>query len=234
MTSRNGSTRSLEPRCWAAAGDAAEIVDRFRGGIRKVDTIVIAMPSAAGPQMHEAVANCKAAGVPYKTIPGVGELLSGAVLTSQIRSVSIADLLGRDPVELDVDRILSHVAGRSVLITGAAGSIGSELCRQVAALTPRTLVLFDQAESPMFWIDNELRRAFPELNIESEIGDIRDKQRLEAAIRSHRVDLVFHAAAYKHVPLMEDNVLEAVRNNVIGTWNVATAVNRISLPHCRI
>jgi FlaA1/EpsC-like NDP-sugar epimerase len=153
-------------------------------------------------------------------------MLAGKVLTAQIRDLSPTDLLGREPVRLDEGRIRENIAGKSVLVTGAAGSIGSELCRQAAKYKPVRLIAFDQAESDLFKIDLELRKKFPDLDIVSEIGDIRDPQRVENVICRYAVDSVFHAAAYKHVPLMETHVLEAVKNNVIGTWNVARAAQR--------
>ena len=206
--------------------EALMIVDRRKGTASNIDEIVIAMPSASGEQMREALANCRAAGVPCKTIPGVAELLSGRILSSQIRDVSVLDLLGREPVHLDESMIRSSIQGRSVMVTGAAGSIGSELCRQVARFQPKTLVAFDQAESDLFRIQMELADGFPSLNLTPEIGDIRDYKRLEEVIRRHGVDSIFHAAAYKHVPLMESHLFEAMTNNVLGTRNLVYAAER--------
>src|SRR6266566_214201 len=192
-----------------AGRDAPRIVDRRNTYGRKVEEILIAMPSATSRQMQEALANCRAAGVACKTIPGMSELLSGRVLTSQIRNVDIADLLGREPVRLEEERIRSTIAGRSVLVTGAAGSIGSELCRQVARFGPSKLIAFDQAESDLFKVDLELRQKSPDLEIVAELGDIRDFRRVDEVIRRHSVESIFHAAAYKHVPMMESHLLEA-------------------------
>jgi FlaA1/EpsC-like NDP-sugar epimerase len=205
--------------------DAAEIVDRHnkRKRSRKIEEIVIAMPSASGRQMGEAVSNCRAAGVSCKTIPGIGELLKGKVLSAQIRDVSLDDLLGREQVRLDEDRIHESIARRSVLITGAGGSIGSELCRQAARFHPEKLIALDQGETELFKIDLELREKYPSLNVIAEVGDIRDAERVEEVIRRHSVDSIFHAAAYKHVPMMEAHVIEAVKNNVVGTWNLVKA-----------
>jgi FlaA1/EpsC-like NDP-sugar epimerase len=185
-----------------------------------VDEIIIAMPSATGPQMREALANCRAARIPCKTVPGIEELLSGKVLTAQVRNLSVHDLLGRQPVKLDETTVQASIAGRSVLITGAAGSIGSELCRQVARFGPACLVAFDQAESDLFRIENELREKYPELELVTALGDIRDAHRLADVLKAHGVESIYHAAAYKHVPMMESHVLEAVRNNILGTWNL--------------
>lgn len=206
--------------------EALMIVERRKGTASSVDEIVIAMPSASGNQMREALANCRAAGVPCKTIPGVAELLSGKVLTSQIRDVSVVDLLGREPVQLDESMIRSSIQGRSIMVTGAAGSIGSELCRQVARFQPKRLVALDQAESDLFRIQMELGERFPALDLAPEIGDIRDYKRLEEVIRRYGVDSVFHAAAYKHVPLMESHLFEAMTNNVVGTRNLVYAAER--------
>ncbi len=206
---------------------AAVIVDRYKQHSTKVEEIIIAMPSASGRQMREAVANCRAAGVPCKTIPSMGELLQGKVLTSQIRNISVDDLLGREQVRLEEDRIQQKIAGRIILITGAAGSIGSELCRQTLRFGPAHLIVFDQAESDLFRIDNEIRSKFPGVQVTAEIGDIRDSRRVEEVIRSYHVQSVFHAAAYKHVPLMESHVFEAVKNNVMGTWNLARIASEL-------
>jgi len=206
--------------------DVARIVDRRKHNRRKVEEILLAMPSATRRQMQEALANCRAAGVSCKMIPSIGELLSGKVLTSQIRNVEITDLLGREPVQLEEEPIRFTIAGRSILITGAAGSIGSELCRQVARFEPRVLIAFDQAESDLFKIDLELRQKFPSLCVAAELGDIRDFPRIDEVLRRHSVESILHAAAYKHVPMMEAHLLEAVKNNVLGTHNLVQAARQ--------
>jgi FlaA1/EpsC-like NDP-sugar epimerase len=215
----------MNVRVLGTGRDAADIVDRHnrRKRSRKIEEIVIAMPSASGRQMREAVANCRAAGVTCKTIPGIGELLQGKVLSAQIRNVSLDDLLGREQVRLEEDRIHESIAGRSVLITGAGGSIGSELCRQAARFNPAKLIAFDQGETELFRIDLELREKYPALWVVAEVGDIRDAERVAEVIRKHSVDSIFHAAAYKHVPMMEAHVIEAVKNNILGTWNLVKA-----------
>ncbi|MCX6588730.1 MAG: nucleoside-diphosphate sugar epimerase/dehydratase [Acidobacteria bacterium] len=206
--------------------EAALIVEMARRSHRPVAEILIAMPSAGAAQMREAVANCRSAGVPFKTIPGVGEMLTGKVLTSQIREVSVVDLLGREPVELDEAMIREQLQGRCVLVTGAGGSIGSEICRQVAGYDPRRLVLLDQAESDLFRIHLELLERYSEERLAPAVADICDPARLEELIRYHEVDVIVHAAAYKHVPMMECHLFEAVRNNVIGTYNLVEAAAR--------
>jgi FlaA1/EpsC-like NDP-sugar epimerase len=209
--------------------DAAAVVDRYKKRSRRVDEIIIAMPEATGVEMSEALANCRLAGVPCKTIPSVGELLTGKISVGQLREISEVDLLGRDPVLLEEDRIRADISGKPVMVTGAAGSIGSELCRQLARFEPSVLVAFDKAESDLYRIEIELKKAFPNVRVSPQIGDIRDLSRLEEAIQAEKVQAVFHAAAYKHVPLMENHLLEAVKNNVIGTYNVVKAAQRNQL-----
>jgi FlaA1/EpsC-like NDP-sugar epimerase len=203
--------------------DAVSIVQQFNRRRPVVEEIIVAMRSATGQQMREALANCRAARIPCKTVPGIDELLSGKILTAQVRNLSVQDLLGRQQIKLDEAPVRDRIRGRSVLVTGGAGSIGSELCRQVARLAPSCLVAFDQAESDLFQIENELREKFPGLEIVAALGDIRDSGRLPEIIERHRVESIFHAAAYKHVPMMESHVLEAVRNNILGTWNLVAA-----------
>jgi FlaA1/EpsC-like NDP-sugar epimerase len=139
-----------------------------------VEEIIIAMPAATGPQMREVLANCRAARIPCKTVPSVDELLSGKILSAQVRSLSVQDLLGRQPVKMDETPVRVSIAGRSILVTGAAGSIGSELCRQIARYGPARLIAFDQAESELFKIENELRERYPGLTLITALGDIRD------------------------------------------------------------
>ncbi len=200
--------------------DAAGVVHDLNRLGPIVKEIVIAMPSATGPQMREALANCRAARLACRTVPRLEELLSGKVLTSSVRNLSVKDLLGRQPVQLDESLVRPRIAGRSILVTGAAGSIGSELCRQVARFGPASLVILDQAESELFKIENELRETHPRLELCPALGDIRDRSRLAELLERYSVEAVFHAAAYKHVPMMESHVLEAVRNNILGTWNI--------------
>ena len=200
--------------------EASSVVQRLNRRRPVVEEIIIAMRSGSGQQMRETLANCRAARIPCKTVPGIDELLSGKFLTAQVRNLSVQDLLGRQPVKLDDVPVRASIMGRSVLITGAAGSIGSELCRQVARFAPSRLVAFDQAESELFKIEIELREKYPGLEFVAALGDIRDSSRLAEVMERQRVESVFHAAAYKHVPMMESHILEAVRNNILGTWNL--------------
>ncbi|MCC6591546.1 MAG: polysaccharide biosynthesis protein [Bryobacterales bacterium] len=202
---------------------AARLVEHYRLSDTPVTEIVIAMRSATGAQMQEILANCRAAAVPCKTVPSVGELLSGKVLPNQIREVSVLDLLGRAPVDLDERLITQAIRGKVVLVTGAGGSIGSELCRQVARHRPRRIIGLDQAESDLFRIDLEIKEKFPAVEFVPQIANICDKGRVDQIFRESGIHSVFHAAAYKHVPLMEAHPLEAVRNNVMGTHTMAEA-----------
>jgi FlaA1/EpsC-like NDP-sugar epimerase len=204
---------------------AASLVRRLNRRAPAVGEIIIAMPSATGAQMRETLANCRAARIPCKTVPGIDELLGGKVLSAQLRNLSLQDLLGRQPIQLDEGPVRANIAGRSVLVTGAAGSIGSELCRYIARFNPGRLIAFDQAESDLFRIENELRERYPGLELVTALGDIRDTCRLAEVMERHSVESVFHAAAYKHVPMMESHVLEAVRNNILGTWNLVQAAH---------
>jgi FlaA1/EpsC-like NDP-sugar epimerase len=203
--------------------DAAAVVRKLNRRKPSVKEIVIAMPSATGVQMREALANCRSARIVCRTVPRIEELLSGKILTSSVRNLSVKDLLGRKPVQLDEEPVKARISGRSILVTGAAGSIGSELCRQIARFGPGRLVAFDQAESELFKIENELRESFPGLDLVPALGDIRNKARLTEVLERYSVEAVFHAAAYKHVPMMESHIIEAVSNNVLGTWNLVNA-----------
>jgi FlaA1/EpsC-like NDP-sugar epimerase len=200
--------------------EAAKIVDRYRNRRVGVDEIVIAMPTASGRQVSEALANCRASGVPCKTIPSFGELLAGKVCLSQIREIAVENLLGREPVNLQLERIRESIMGHSVMVTGAGGSIGSELCRQLVQFQPKCLVALDQAESELFKIDMELADSPHGVIVCPVIGDIRNYDRLETVVRQFAVTSIYHAAAYKHVPMMENNLIEAVNNNVVGLHNL--------------
>jgi FlaA1/EpsC-like NDP-sugar epimerase len=190
-----------------------------------VTEVLIAMPSAAGQRMARTIEMCRAAGLRFKTVPGLGEILRGSASPTQVRDVAVEDLLGRSAVELNMDDIRARLEGQVVLITGAAGSIGSELCRQVARVNPRAIVAFDIAETPMFHIAAEMKAKFPEIPFHAEIGSIQNRARLAEVFSTYEPSVVYHAAAYKHVPLMESNMFEAVENNVLGTFTLAVAAS---------
>lgn len=189
----------------------------------KVDEIIIAIPSASGEEIKAIVASCRESGIGFKTLPGVGDLIDGTVTLKQARDVDLDDLLGRKPVRLETVRIRGFLSGKRVLVTGAAGSIGSEICRQVAGFGPARMVLLENAETPLFDIERELVERFPDLRPIAVIGDVRDRTRVESIFEQFMPEIVFHAAAYKHVPMMECNPAAAVHNNVHGTRVVADA-----------
>ncbi len=194
----------------------------------KIDEIIIAMPSASREQVTEILNICKETKCKLKTLPGFYELISDRVSIKQVRDVSIEDLLGREQVLLDTGEISGYLEGEVVLITGAGGSIGSELCRQIAVFKPKKLLIFDIYENNAFELQNELKRTFKKLNFEVLIGSVRDMERLEEIFEKYRPGVVFHAAAHKHVPLMEANPIEAIKNNVFGTFNVASCAAKYS------
>jgi len=201
-----------------ATDDIAEICEEY-----EIDEILIALPSATQKELRRIIELCSGTTLKFQSLPSVGDLIGGRVTVSQIRPVDIADLLGRDTVELDNEAIGRFLRGRNVLITGAGGSIGSEMARQTCPFGPRKLVLVEQAETPLFDIDNELRADHGDLEIVPCICNIADRDRVMALWNTHRPDVVIHAAAHKHVPMMERNPCEAVKNNVLGTKNVADA-----------
>jgi FlaA1/EpsC-like NDP-sugar epimerase len=193
----------------------------------RIQTILIAIPSASGIQMTRILERCHQAGVECKTVPGLDEIIQGRGLAGQIREVDVEDLLGRTPVHLEEEQIRRAIANRMIMVTGAAGSIGSELCRQIARFRPAGIIGFEIAESPLFEIDRELRKSFPNVPFYPEIGSVQNRMRLDEVMSQYRPAVVYHAAAYKHVPLMETHVFEAVENNVLGTYNLG----RASLDH---
>jgi FlaA1/EpsC-like NDP-sugar epimerase len=188
-----------------------------------VNEIIIAIPSASASVVRHVVEHCREVSAAFRILPGIGDLIDGKVSIRALRNVDLEDLLGRDPVALDADLLERHITGRTVMVTGAAGSIGSELCRQIARRSPRRLILFEIAESPLFFLEMEMREKFPTLGLVPVIGDVRDRGRVEETVRAHRPAIIFHAAAYKHVPMMEIHPVEAVKTNVLGTRIVAEA-----------
>lgn len=186
-----------------------------------IDLVLIAVPSANDAQMQRLVSLCERSGVEFKTLPGTHELVSGRVQLGDMREVRIDDLLGRDPVKLDWHRIKHSLCDKTVLVTGAGGSIGSELSRQLAAVCSAHLVLFDQSEYNLYRVEEEMRERFPDTVVTSVLGDVCDEAAMQHVFLQHKPAAVFHAAAYKHVPLLEGQVREAIKNNALGTRIVA-------------
>jgi FlaA1/EpsC-like NDP-sugar epimerase len=191
-----------------------------------IDQVLIALPNGSGQDLSEILEECQRAGVQAKRIPALSEMMDSKVLVSQMREVRIEDLLGRAPAQLDDSEVRRRIHGQVVLVTGAGGSIGSELCRQIARYQPSALVGLDHAETALYDIEQELRSTFPDVPFYPEVGSVQNRQRLDEVFRTHLPHSVYHAAAYKHVPLMEAHMFEAVKNNVFGTRNVARAVAR--------
>lgn len=196
-----------------------------------VDEIAIAIPSATTKQMRRIVQVCQGTKLRFSTVPSITDIASGKLRVSQIRDVDINDLLGREEVKLDIESIRLFLTGKTILVTGAGGSIGSEMCRQVCGFAPKCLLLVEQAENPLFYIEGELRKAYPNVPLETLICDITDRVRVDQIFDRFRPEVVIHAAAHKHVPLMEINPGEAIKNNVVGTMNVADAADRIGSEH---
>jgi FlaA1/EpsC-like NDP-sugar epimerase len=197
---------------------------------RRVDEVIIAIPSAPGRVVRLVADVCRLKGIPFRTIPGIYELLGGKVSVSRLREVTITDLLRREPTHLDDSRLGATLGGRVVLVTGAGGSIGRELCRQIARWGPAELILLGHGENSIFESLLEMQEAFPSVVMHPVIANISDQPRLETIFNRYRPDIVFHAAAHKHVPLMEKNVEEAVINNILGTCNVAQAAVNSNVP----
>lgn len=188
-----------------------------------ITDIIFAIPSAANKDRTEILNICKETGCKMRTLPGIYQVVKGDVSVSKLRDVDITDLLGRDEVEINNEKVLSLVSGHTVLVTGGGGSIGSELCRQIAANIPKQLIIFDIYENNAYALQQELKHDYPHLNLKVLIGSVRDEERIRMVMEKYRPSIVFHAAAHKHVPLMEDSPNEAVKNNAIGTFKTAKA-----------
>jgi FlaA1/EpsC-like NDP-sugar epimerase len=192
---------------------------------RNIDEIAIAMPSASHQERRRVVQVCSGTKIRFRTVPSITDIASGKLSVSQIRNVDINDLLGRETVELDLDLIEAFLKDKTILVTGAGGSIGSEMCRQVCNFRPKLLLLVEQAENPLFYMERELRKQFPDIPIKAIVCNITDKPRVEGIFKKYKPEVVIHAAAHKHVPLMELNPGEAIKNNIVGTQVVADAAN---------
>ena len=188
-----------------------------------VQTLVIALPEHASADIRKAVELGRKAGLQnIQIVPPLSELIGGQISIRELRGVQVEDLMGREQVSLDAQTIKQFVADKKILVTGAAGSIGAELCRQIARFSPASLILVDQDETGMFWIARELRARFPQAPLESFVADITDEQKMRSILSRYKPEIIFHAAAYKHVPLMEEQVDEAVKNNVFGAFAIAS------------
>lgn len=201
--------------------DIVEIVKN-----RDIDEILMALPSIKNNDRREIIKICNSTGVKLKTLPGIYELINGKISINQIRDVEIEDLLGRDPVELNMEGIEEYIKDKVILITGGGGSIGSELCRQIVKFNPKKLVILDIYENGAYDLQMELNFKYPNIDKDVVIASIREKKRLEEVFEKYNPDVVFHAAAHKHVPLMEANPKEAIKNNVVGTLNLAKTAEK--------
>ncbi len=199
--------------------------DSILSGVEKyrIDKIYLAIPSATAEQRRDILAICSETKCKLKQLPGIYQLISGQVTVSAMKDVAVEDLLGRDPIRPDLSGVYSFINGKTVLVTGGGGSIGSELCRQIAAHKPKQLIIFDIYENSAFDIQQELKEQYPKLDLVVLIGSVRDSRRMFKVFNTYRPQIVYHAAAHKHVPLMEDSPCEAIKNNVIGTYKTAYA-----------
>lgn len=188
-----------------------------------IKKIYIAIPSASAEDKKEILEICKESGCELKNLPGMYQLLNGEVTVSAMKEVAIEDLLGREPIKVNMDEIFDYVAGKTILVTGGGGSIGSELCRQLAAHAPKLLIIFDVYENNAYDIQQELQKKYPLLRMKVLIGSVRDSRRIHEVFETYKPEIVYHAAAHKHVPLMEDSPNESIKNNVIGTYKTAYA-----------
>ena len=191
-----------------------------------VQEIIIAIPTATTQEIKEILDICKQTGCELKRLPGMYQLVNGEVSVSKLKDVDVNDLLGRNPIKVDLNSILGYVSNKVVMVTGGGGSIGSEICRQIASHSPKQLIIIDIYENTTYDIQNELKHDFPDLNLVVLIASVRNTLRMDKIFDKYRPDIVYHAAAHKHVPLMEDSPNEAVKNNVLGTWKIVKAADK--------
>ena len=215
-----------EPNKWGRYMEGVPIVggrDDILVSVEKyhINEILLAIPTASPEQRRDILDICKETGCEIKTLPGVYQMVSGEVSMSQMKQVAIEDLLGRETIKVNMDEIFRYLKGKTILVTGGGGSIGSELCRQIAGHEPKQLIIFDIYENNAYEIEQELKRKHPNLNLVVLIGSVRDSRRVEYVFQTYHPDIVYHAAAHKHVPLMETSPCEAIKNNVIGTYKTA-------------
>ena len=201
--------------------DIPEMVKQY-----KIDKIIFAIPSCDAPTRKAILDICTTTGCEVQMLPGIYQMVNGEVSISKLRKVDPQDLLGRDPIKVNLEEVVGYTSGKVVLVTGGGGSIGSELCRQIARANPKQLVIFDIYENNAYDIQMELKRNYPELDLKVLIGSVRNTNRVNSLLETYKPELVFHAAAHKHVPLMEDSPNEAIKNNVFGTYKMAQAAAR--------
>ena len=229
LTSRACCVIDDNPNKWNRFIEGTPIVggrDTILENVEKydIDTIMLTMPSASAKDKRDILNICKETNCELKSLPGIYQLANGEVLLSKMKSVAIEDLLGRDQIKVDMAEIFKQLKGKTILVTGGGGSIGSELCRQIAAHEPKQLIIFDVYENNAYEIEQELRRKYKDrLNLVVLIGSVRDTRRIDMVFEKFRPDIVYHAAAHKHVPLMETSPNEAIKNNVVGTYKTAYA-----------
>ena len=193
------------------------------------DEALIAIPSTNSQKMRDIVAKCKESGIRFKIIPSMGELINGKATVNDIREVDYSDLLGREVIKLDEEKIGAYLRGQCVLVSGAGGSIGSELCRQICRFRPKSLILYERAESPLYEIELELKQNFRDIKIVTLLADVQDTKQLEKTFEFYKPQTVFHAAAYKHVPLLELQPWKAIDNNIKGTANIVEVANKYNV-----
>ncbi|WP_031553351.1 polysaccharide biosynthesis protein [Oribacterium sp. FC2011] len=198
--------------------DIPELVKKY-----DINRIIFSIPTAKPKEKADILNICKETGCKVQTVPGISQLVSGEVTIAKIRDVEITDLLGRDEIHINLDEIFEAIKGKVIMVTGGGGSIGSELCRQIAAAKPKQLIIFDIYENNAYTIEQELKRKYPELDLVTLIGSVRNESRIESVIKEYHPDVIYHAAAHKHVPLMEKSPNEAIKNNVMGTYKTAKA-----------
>ena len=208
-------------------GNRNDIVDIAKK--YEVEEIIVAIPSAPQKEIRGILKICNATNCKLKILPGMYQLITEEVNVSKLRDVSIDDLLGRDAIHIDLDSVMTHLSDKTILVTGGGGSIGSELCRQIAKYYPRQLIIFDIYENNAYDIQQELKHDYPDLNLKVLIGSVRNTNRIESVMERYRPDVVYHAAAHKHVPLMEDSPNEAIKNNVFGTYKTARAADKFGV-----
>ena len=198
--------------------DIMSCVERYH-----IDKIIVALPSATAEEKRDILNICKETGCELKNLPGVYQFLTGEVKVSALRDVAVEELLGRDPIKVNMEEIYEFINGKKVMVTGGGGSIGSGLCREIASYDPKQLIIFDIYENNAYDIQQELRKKYPNLNLVVLVGSIRDSRRINSVFETYKPDVVYHAAAHKHVPLMEDSPCESIKNNAIGTYKTAYA-----------